>query len=69
MLPPVILPGIRMSSMSSRTASRRSRPNPDFPGIKRISANLNPTKAGDGANSVDVDVAVIDTGVDEAPAT
>jgi subtilisin len=35
----------------------------ELPGIKRISANLNPTKAGDGANSVDVDVAVIDTGV------
>ena len=39
----------------------------DLPGIKRIGANLNPTKAGDGANSVDVDVAVIDTGVDKHP--
>ena len=35
----------------------------NLPGIKRVGANLNPTKAGDGANSVDVDVAVIDTGV------
>ncbi len=35
----------------------------DLPGINRVDADLNPTKAGDGANSVDVDVAVIDTGV------
>jgi subtilisin family serine protease len=33
------------------------------PGINRVDADLNPTKAGDGTGSVDVDVAIIDSGV------
>jgi subtilisin len=33
------------------------------PGINRVDADLNPTKAGDGKGSVDVDVAIIDSGV------
>lgn len=39
----------------------------DLPGIQRVGADLNPTKAGDGAASVNVDVAVIDTGVQKHP--
>jgi subtilisin family serine protease len=39
----------------------------DLPGINRVGADLNPTKAGDGSGSVDVDVAVIDTGVAQHP--
>jgi len=33
------------------------------PGIHRVDADLNPTKAGDGQGSVDVDIAIIDSGV------
>ena len=33
------------------------------PGIDRVDADLNPTKAGNGNGSVDVDVAIIDSGV------
>lgn len=33
------------------------------PGIDRVDADLNPTKAGNGSGTVDVDVAVIDSGV------
>jgi hypothetical protein len=33
------------------------------PGINRVDADLNPTRAGDGSGSVDVDVAIIDSGV------
>jgi subtilisin len=35
----------------------------DLPGIHRVGADLNPTAAGSGDGSVNVDVAVIDTGV------
>jgi subtilisin len=38
-----------------------------LPGIDRIDADLNPTKAGDGSDPVNVDVAVIDTGVAKHP--
>lgn len=37
----------------------------DLPGIHRVGADLNPTKAGDGSGAVDVDVAVLDTGVEK----
>ncbi len=33
------------------------------PGINRVDADYNPTKSGDGSGSVDVDIAIIDTGV------
>jgi subtilisin family serine protease len=39
----------------------------DLPGIDRVDADLNPTKAGNGSDSVGVDVAVIDTGVTMHP--
>ena len=35
----------------------------DLPGIQRVGADLNPTHAGNGSGTVNVDVAVIDTGV------
>ena len=38
----------------------------DLPGIDRIDADLNPTRAGDGGGSVDADIAVLDTGIDAA---
>ena len=37
------------------------------PGIGRIDADLNPTKAGDGSGAVDADIAVLDTGIYKHP--
>jgi subtilisin len=37
------------------------------PGIGRIDADLNPTKAGNGNGSVDADIAVLDTGIYKHP--
>jgi subtilisin family serine protease len=37
------------------------------PGIGRIDADLNPTKAGDGGGTVDADIAILDTGIYKHP--
>jgi subtilisin family serine protease len=37
------------------------------PGIERIDAHRNPTNAGNGSGSVDVDIAVLDTGIYKHP--
>jgi subtilisin len=50
------------SVVADRTVSASAQTLPT--GIDRIDADLSSTRAGDGTGSVDVDVAVIDTGID-----